>query len=94
MQDFSKNPNFLQFFLGHQKIFSTRARATNINSRVDAFLGDLALQMELHIARAFKFLVDHLVHFRAGIDQAGCDNGKAPALFNISSRPKEPLRSL
>ena len=37
---------------------------------VDALLGDLSIEVQLHIARAFKFLVDHFIHLRSGINQA------------------------
>ena len=75
----------------HQQVFTTGAGATDIDRWVNTLFCNLAIQNQLHITCAFKFFVDHFVHFRAGINQRGGDNTQAAAMFDISCSTKEAL---
>ena len=50
--------------------------------------------MDLHIARAFEFFVDHVIHARAGIDQGRRDDGERAAFLNIARRAEKTLGAL
>ena len=39
--------------------------------------------MEFHVARPFELLINHVVHFAPGVDQAGSNNRQAAAFFDI-----------
>src|SRR5207302_931839 len=50
-----------------------------------------AVQDELHIAGAFEFFVDHVIHTAACIDECGGDDGKAAALLDLTGGTEEPF---
>ena len=45
--------------------------------------------MQFHIARALKLLVDHIIHARAGINEAGGNNRKRAAVLDVTGGTKE-----
>ncbi len=47
--------------------------------------------MHFHVAGALEFLVDHLVHLRAGFDQRGGENGQRTAFLDIARGTEETL---
>ena len=82
----------MQLVRRQQPFFLACGRSANIDGRVDALLGDLALEVQLHVARALELLVDHLVHLGSGVDQRRRDNGQAAAFLDVSRRAEETLR--
>ena len=56
-----------------------------------ALLGDAPIQMDLAVAGTLEFLVDHVVHLRAGIDQRGGEYREAAALLDVARRAEEAL---
>ena len=50
--------------------------------------------MDLAVAGALEFLVDDVVHARAGVDERGRDNGEAAALLDVARGTEEPLWTL
>ena len=79
----------MQLFFVHQQVFAAGAGATDIDRGVDALFSNLAIENQLHVTGAFKFFVDHFVHFRAGINQCGGNNAEAAAVFDISCGTEE-----
>ena len=61
---------------------------------IDAALGDLAIEHELHVARALELLEDHLVHARARLDQRRRDDRERAALLDVARGAEELLRLL
>ena len=57
----------------------------------DAPLGQLAVEVQLHVAGALELLVDHVVHAAAGIHQAGGDDRQAAAFLDVAGRAEEAL---
>ena len=75
-----------------QQIFATRAACNRVDCRENASVGQRAVELELHIARAFELLENDLVHLRARLDKRGSQNGEAAAAFNIAGSAKESFR--
>ena len=50
--------------------------------------------MHFHVARAFEFFVDDFVHFRAGIDQGGGDDGERAGFFGVARRAEKAFGAL
>jgi hypothetical protein len=46
----------VQFILIEQQFFATSSGAINVDSRINAAVGDAAVENEFHVARAFEFL--------------------------------------
>ena len=84
----------MQFIFAGKQLFTTRAGAADIDRRIDAFLGNLAVQVELHVTGALELFVDNLVHFRAGVDQCGGDNRQAATFLDITGRTEKALGAL
>ena len=90
-QKSTQNPEALKISFVKQHIFATCTRTTDINSGVDAFLSDLAIQVKFLVTRTFKFLEDNLVHLRTSINQCGCDDGQRATFFDVTRSTKEAL---
>ena len=77
-----------------EQLFAARAGAIDVDRRIQAFFRHLAIQVDLHVAGALEFFVNHVVHAAAGIDQRGGDNGQRTAFFDVPCGTKEALRLL
>ena len=49
-QVLAKDPNALQCFLVHEQVFTTCSRGQDVDGRIDAAVGNLSVQLELHVA--------------------------------------------
>ncbi len=47
---------------------------------------ELARKVQFHIARTLELLIYHIVHARASVDYACCDDGQGAAFLNITRR--------
>ena len=94
MQDFAKQPHAIELFLEEQQFFFARAGASDVDGREDPLIGELAIQVDLHIARALEFLEDDVIHSTAGVDERRRDNRQAAAFFDIASRAEKAFRAL
>ncbi|CAK6470919.1 hypothetical protein PSEG_05569 [Pseudomonas sp. Nvir] len=94
MNNFAQDPHFLQLFLSGEQFFFTGTGTVVIDSREDAFFGNLTREVQLHVTGAFKLFVDHFVHFGAGVNQRRGDDGQAAALFDVTCRTEETLRTV
>ena len=91
-QQAAQDPDFLHFVRLHQQLLAAGAGAVDVDGREDAPLGDLALEVDFHVAGALELLVDHIVHARAGLDQRGGDDGQAAAFLDVAGGAEEFLR--
>ena len=55
---------------------ATSARRQNVDGRVDAAVGDSAIELQFHVAGAFEFLENDLIHFGSCFGQCGCNDGQ------------------
>src|SRR5450432_3346236 len=65
----AKFPDDLQLFRRHQEFFLAGTGGVNVDRREDALVGELAVELQLHVAGALELLEDHFVAARAGLDQ-------------------------
>ena len=72
-----------------EQLFFTRTALDQVDSGIDAAVGQAAIEDQLHIACSFEFFKDHLIHSRACIDQRCRNDGQRSALFDITSSSKE-----
>ena len=77
--------------VGVEQLLAAGAGADDVDGREVAPLGQLAVEVQLHVAGALELLVDHLVHARAGVDQAGGDDGQGAALLDVARAAEELL---
>src|SRR5262245_37050479 len=71
MQQLAQDPDLLQLIRLRDELLAARARAVDVERRVDTLLRDAPVEMNLAIAGALELLVDDVVHARAGVDQRG-----------------------
>ena len=91
MQKLAKDPDLLkELWLDEEFLFSG-AGAVDVDGRINPLLGQAALQVHLHVARALEFFVDDLIHARAGLNQGRGNDGERATLFDVPSRAKEAL---
>ncbi len=75
-----------------KQLLAPRGRLQRMDRRIKPLLLQRAVEMQLHIARALKFLENHLVHPAAGLDQRRCKNCQAAAFFGIARGAEEFFR--
>src|SRR5262245_59908995 len=75
-------PDLLELGLGKQQFLPAGAGADEVERREDPAVGELALQVELHVARALELLEDDVVHPRAGLDELRSADGQRAALLH------------
>ena len=77
-----------------QQLFPAGAGAVDVDRGVDAFFRHAPVEVDFHVAGALEFLVDHVVHARAGIDQRGGDDGQRAAFLDVARGAEETLGAL
>ena len=85
-------PHLRSVVLVEQQLLAAGAGAEDVDGREDALLGQLAVEVQLHVAGALELLVDDVVHARAGVDQAGGDDRQAAAVLDVARGAEEALR--
>ena len=69
-----------------------RAGGDGVDGREDAAgVGQVAVELELHVAGALELLKDDLVHLGAGVDEGGGEDGERAAVFDVAGRAQETL---
>jgi len=71
-----------------------RVKQVDIDGRVNTAFRDTAVKMDFHVARPFKFFVNHVVHLGAGFDQRGGDDGQAAAFLDVTRSAKKAFWAL
>ena len=74
-----------------EQVFAARTRCDDVDRRVDTFVGELAVELELHVARALELFENHLVHLRTGVDQRRGDDRQRPFLLRVAGCTEETL---
>ena len=63
----------------------------HVDGGENTLLGDGAIEMDLHVAGAFEFLKDEIVHAALRFDEGGRDDGQAAAFFGVARGAEEAL---
>jgi len=61
----------------------------DVDGGVDAALGEFAVEFHLHVAGAFEFLEDDVVHAAFGFDEGGGKDGERAAFFAVARGAEE-----
>ena len=72
----SKHPHSLQCDVIMQQIVSSCGRCGEVDCGEDSFVGETAFELEFHVARAFELFKDDFVHFGAGVNERGGNDGE------------------
>ena len=94
IEKLAQHPDLLQDVRFDQQFFLARAGAVDIDGRIDAFFRHAPVKVDFHVAGTLEFLIDHIIHARAGIDQRGGDDGKRAAFLDISGGAKKTFGAL
>src|SRR5215210_8771320 len=75
----------------HEQLFLARRGVLDVDGRVDPAVRQLAVEPQLHVARALELLEDDLVHPAAGLDQRCREDRERAAVLDVARRPEELL---
>src|SRR5262245_7025727 len=71
VEELAQHPDLLQDVLLDEQLLAACTRLVDVDRREDALLVHAPVEVGLHVAGALEFLVDHVVHAAAGVDQRG-----------------------
>ena len=89
MQEFAQEPHTLQLIVRHQQLFAACTGFVDVDGGEQAFFRHAAVEVQLHIACAFKFFINHIIHATAGFYQSSRNNGERAAFFYIARCAEE-----
>src|SRR5215212_4152533 len=93
-QDAPDLPDPLRLGRFHEELLFPRTRVLDVDGRVDPLVRHLAVEPELHVARALELLEDDLVHPAPRLDQRGRHDRQRAAVLDVPGRPEELLRGV
>jgi hypothetical protein len=94
VEHLAQHPDAVEVLLRDEQLFLPRAALLDVDGREHAPVGELPIEVDLHVAGALELLEDHVVHARAGVDERGGDDGERAALLDVARRAEEALRPL
>ena len=74
---------------GDKKVVATGARGCKVDGRVEATVGKFAVELQFHVAGAFKLFEYHIVHLGACFGEGSGDDGERTAPFYIAGCTEE-----
>src|SRR5690606_22285546 len=74
-----------------QQLLVPGGRRLDVDGRVDAPLGEAAVEPELHVPGALELLEDDLVHAAARLHEGGGEDREAAALLEVAGGAEELL---
>ena len=77
-----------------QQFFFARTGTVDVDRGIDALFGGAAIKVHFHVAGTFEFLVNHVVHTAAGIDQCCGDNGERATFLDVARGTEEAFGPL
>src|SRR4029079_7011877 len=93
-EDSAQLPHHLQLLAVEQQLLVAGAGGVDVDRRVDAPLGELAIQPQLHVAGALELFEDRVVHAAVRLDERGGEDRQRAALFDVARRAEELLRRI
>src|SRR5579859_2993354 len=73
-QGFAQDVDAVEFVRMIEQLFLTRAAPLDIDRGKDAFLDEVTVQTQLHVARALELFKNNFIHARARFHEGGCDD--------------------
>src|SRR6266545_973599 len=92
VQDAAELPDDGELLGTHQDLLLTGTGGVHVHGREDPLVGELPVELELHVARALELLEDDLVHPGPGLHQGGREDGQRAAVLDVAGGAEEPLR--
>ncbi len=93
-QNFSEEPNALQFLLFYKQFLFPGAGPVDIDGGKRPFISQFPVEHDFHIASAFEFFKNYVIHTASGIHQGGSDDGQTAAFLQIPRGAKKPFGPL
>ena len=85
----AENPHAIQRLLVLQQVIATSAGSNDIDSREDALVGQVAVELQFHITSTFELFKDHFVHFGTGIYKRRSRMVSEPPPSMLRAAPKK-----
>ena len=74
-----------------EEVVAARAGGCEVDGGVDALVGELAVELQLHVAGALELLEDDVVHLGAGVGEGCGYDGQGAAALDVARRAEEAL---
>ena len=74
----------LEILRGEKFLLLARAALGDVNGRIEPAIRELAVEDQLHVARAFELLENQLVHARTGVHQRRGEDGQRAAFLDLA----------
>ena len=74
-----------------QQVLVARTRGNRVDGRENAAIGQVAVELELHVAGTLELLKDDLVHLGTGIDECGGQDGERATVLDIAGCTQKTL---
>jgi hypothetical protein len=91
LQHLAQHPGPVQLLVGEEQLLLAGARAQEVHGGEDAPVGELAVEVDLHVPRALELLEDDVVHAGAGVDERRGQDGERASLLHVAGGAEEAL---
>ena len=85
----AQHPHTAQRAVVLQEVVAACARHDEVDGREDALVGQGAVELEFHVAGAFKLFKNHFVHLRTRVDEGRGNDGERTAAFDVARGTEE-----
>src|SRR5882724_2100494 len=85
--------DLLQFPWLKEQFLAPSAGEENVDGWINALIADLPIKDHLHVAGAFEFLEDQLIHSTSGFDERSRDNGERARFLGVARGGEKFSRS-
>ncbi|GIW80907.1 MAG: hypothetical protein KatS3mg105_2714 [Gemmatales bacterium] len=87
----AQSTDSFDFVRMEQQFFFASSGTIDVDRRPYALVDQTTVQMQLHVAGAFEFLEDDLIHSASGVNESSREDGKAAAVFDVTGRTEKTL---
>src|SRR5207244_3832019 len=91
IEDLAEDPDAVEFIIVQQEFFFAGPRTVDVNGRKYPLIHQPAIEEDFHIASAFEFFKDDLIHTATGVHQRGRNNGETATFLDVAGRTEKAL---
>ena len=88
----AEHVDFIELEALKKEFLAAGAGFEDVGGGVVHLLGDLAIKHEFHVAGAFEFLEDEVVHAATGLDEGGGEDGEGAGFAGVAGGGEEATR--
>ena len=88
----AEHVDFVELEALQKEFLAPGAGFEDVGGGVVHLLGDLAIEHEFHVAGAFEFLEDEIVHAATGLDESGGEDGEGTGFTGVACGGEEAAR--